>query len=490
MIEVDTPIIKGRASKVSPLVKDLLKADTKVLPLALQSNGNHQPNSRPVPLARYHSREFAELERERLWKKAWQFACREEDLPNVGDRVPYNVGTLSFVIIRSAENEFRAFHNTCLHRGTRLCEGASSGAHLRCPFHGWAWNPDGSLHSIPSDWDFPQVMQQREKFQLPEVKIGTWGGFIFINPDPEADPLEDALGILPEHFRSTDPEQRFTYVHISHKVHANWKITMEAFLEAYHVVETHADSMPFTGDASTQYDIWDDGKSHISRLYTPLGVPSPHLGDEASALHAVQGLATVMALAAGPDVPPPQIDNAETGRAQVAEWRRQTMGAALGRDFSQVSDAELVDTIQYFMFPNFCPWFGEGLPLVYQFLPLGDDPDWSVMNIRLMAPVPGGGAPRPPSAPIIELGANDSFSEGVPQIGLLSHIFDQDLGNLPLVQSGLKEDFDHELSKLPRIQRGVKEAVHRYAVFGRYQESRIMHFHETLSSFMQLDEDQ
>lgn len=490
MSEIDTPIIKGRASKVSPLVKDLLKADTKKLPLALRCNGNYEPVTRPVPLARYFSREFAELEKERLWKKTWQFACREEDIPSVGDRVPYTVGTFSYMIVRSAPNEFRAFYNTCLHRGTRLCEGKASGAQIRCPFHGWAWNPDGSLASIPSDWDFPHVMRKKDEFKLPEVKVGTWGGFIFINPDPEAGPLEDALGILPEHFRSFEPENRFTYAHISHKVHANWKVTMEAFLEAYHVVETHSDSMPFTGDASTQYDVWDNGKSHISRLYTPLGVPSPHLGDEASALDAVRGLAQIMALAAGPNVPPAQVDTAEGGRAQVAEWRRQTMGAAFGRDFSKWSDAELVDTIQYFMFPNFCPWFGEGLPLVYQFLPLGDDPDWSVMNVRLMAPVPGGGAPRPPSAPILELEAHQSFSEHAPQIGLLSHIFDQDLGNLPLVQDGLKEEIGHELGKLPQVQRGLKTASHRDAVFGRYQECRIAHFHEVLGKVMQLPEGQ
>lgn len=487
MTTIEAPVIKGRASKVSPLVKDLLRADSRELPPALKATGNYQPSTLKVPLERYYSREFAELEMERLWKKTWQFACREEDIPNIGDRVPYHVGTLSFVIIRSGENEFRAFHNTCLHRGTRLCEGPGSGEHIRCPFHGWAWNPDGTLHNIPSDWDFPHVTERKDDFRLPEAKVGTWGGFIFINPDPEAGPLQESLGVLPEHFRSWEPENHFTYAHISRRVHANWKTTLEAFLEAYHVVETHADAMPFTGDASTQYDIWDDGKAHISRLYTPLGVPSPHLGDDASPLHALMGLAQVMAMAAGPDVAPPQIDSVETGRAQVAEWRRQTMGAALGRDFTHLADAELIDTIQYFMFPNFCPWYGEGLPLVYQFLPCGNDPDWSVMNIRLLAPVPGGGVPRPPSAPIVELAHDENFSDGSKNIGILAHIFDQDMGNLPSIQSGLKEDVDHDVGKLPMVQKGLKSASHRHAVFGRYQESRITHFHEILAKVLQLD---
>lgn len=488
--QVEGPIIRGSTSKASPSVDELLAADSKPLPPALQARGEYEPRSIKVPLSRYSSREFAALEMEHLWKKTWQYACREEDLPNVGDRLPYTVGTLSFMIVRSGENEFKAFHNSCLHRGTRLCESHASGTTIRCPFHGWAWKPDGSLDSIPSDWDFPSVTRCKEEFSLPEVKLATWGGFIFINPDPNAGPLADVLGVLPEHFASFEPENRFTYAHISRKVHANWKVTMEAFLEAYHVVETHSDSMPFTGDASTRYDIWDDGASHISRLYTPLGVPSPLLGDEASRLMAVQGLAQVMALAAGPGVAPPAVTSAEEGRAQVAEWRRQTMGAALNRDLSAVTDAELVDTIQYFMFPNFCPWFGEGLPLVYQFLPLGDDPDWSVMNIRLTAPIPGG-APRPPSAPIIEIGPDESFNDKAPNLGILSHIFDQDMGNLPMVQGGLKrDDHDHEVGKLGQVQRGLKSASHQYAILGRYQECRIAHFHEVLGKVLKVVEGQ
>lgn len=465
MSDVDLPLTKGFSSKASPLVADLLRNDSKTLPPALQAVGNHEPKTRPIPMSRYYDPAFAELEKEHLWKKTWQFACREEDIPELGDRIPYDVGDLSFLIIRSGKNEFKAFYNSCLHRGTRLCNGQGGGEHIRCPFHGWEWNTSGSLHKIPSDWDFPHVIAKSQEFSLPEAKVSTWGGFIFINPDLEAAPLEPVLGVLPEHFRSWAPENHFTFAHISKRIHANWKLTLEAFLEAYHVIETHSDAMPFTGDATTQYDIWDDGVSHVSRLITPLGVPSPHLGDEASGEAALQGVAMVMAIAAGPGVEPARIDSVELGRSQVAEWRRQTMGTALGRDFSQLSDSELVDTIQYFMFPNFCPWYGEGLPLVYQFLPYGDDPNESVMNIRLLAPVPGGDVPRPPSAQIIELGPEDDFSTNVPQIGVLSHIFDQDMLNLPIVQKGVKS----------------ASPSHAHSTLGRYQESRIAHFNEVLA---------
>jgi len=455
-------VIRGVSSAVSPLTEALIEADSREVGAGLRTRGNYLPQQKKIPLHRYHSMEYAALEKERLWKRVWQFACREEDIPNVGDRVPYTVGDLSFVVVRSGPREFRAFYNTCLHRGTRLCDGAGSGASLRCPFHAWEWHLDGSLKNIPSRWDFGQV--KNAEYHLPEAKVGTWGGFIFINPDPSAPPLEPSLGVLPEFFEDCPAEDRFTAFHIRKRVRANWKVTLEAFLESYHVVETHSDSLTFTGDASTQYDIWEEGVSHISRLITPLAIPSPHLGDGASATAAVDRAYEVFAMAM-PGVPVPKFDPNSTlsGRAQVAEWRRQMLGAGLGRDLARWPDVAMLDSIQYFMFPNFCPWYGEGLPLIYQFLPYGTDPNESLMSVRLTAPLPGAGAPRPPAAPIMELDFDEPFSSR-PEIGLLSLIFDQDMSNLPRIQAGI---------------RGA-DPNRAEATLGRYQEQRIQHFHEVL----------
>jgi nitrite reductase/ring-hydroxylating ferredoxin subunit len=453
---------RGAASAVSPLTADLLRRDSRELPEALKSTGNYLPQPRKVDFARYYDPAFAALEQERLWSKTWQFACREEDIPEVGDRTTYDVGDLSFIIVRTATDQVRAFYNSCRHRGTRLCHGSSSARSIRCPFHGWEWNNDGSVRNIPSRWDFPQVAD--EEYRLREAKVGLWGGFIFIHPSPDAPPLASFLGVLPEHFRSWEPERHFTFAHIRKLVRANWKITLEAFLEAYHVVETHPDSLPFVGDASTQYDIWESGHSHISRLITPTGVPSPHLGDGASPLVALQVTVQALAMTAGENVALPQVDNPDTGRAVIAQWRRQMLGAALARDFSALPDAGLLDAIQYHMFPNFCPWYGEGLPLVYQFLPYGNDPNLSVMNIRLLAPLPGNNAPPPAPAPTVEIGFDEGFSGKVPQIGFLQHIFDQDSGNLPNIQRGLRS----------------ADPDRAYATLGRYQEARITYFHEIL----------
>lgn len=453
-------IIKGHSTKESPLVSDLLHDDSAVVPESLVADGNYYPEFNRVPFSTYLDRGYAELELEHVWKKSWQFACREEDIPEIGDRYPYDVGPLSFIIIRSGKNEFKAFYNSCLHRGTKLCTGMTGSNQIRCPFHGWTWNVDGSIKTIPSQWDFPFI---DDSFRLPEVLLDRWGGCIFINPDPEAVPLADSLGVLPAHFSHFDLADRFTLAFTQKKIRANWKQVWAAFLEAYHVAETHFDAVDFTGDANTKYDCFDDGKVIVSRLFTPAGVPSPTLGDRVSAREAAIITAQSFANAFGPaaETTLPDFDSMpQFGRREIAAWRKEIMSQMLGADFSNVSDAEMIDSIQYAMFPNFGPWLGEGLPLLYQFLPLGDNPDESLFTVRLTAPLPKGGA-RPPSAPLTHLDF-DEFFESLPEWGRLAHVFDQDMSNLPNIQAGM---------------RSASNAC-AYLALGRYQEQRIALMHE------------
>ena len=112
----------------------------------------------------------------RLWPRAWQWACREEHVPDVGDTYVYDIGQYSVIVVRSAADTIQAFLNSCTHRGTRILAGEGSGyvAAFTCPFHGWSWELDGRLREIPSEWDFPEV--RKEVGQLVEAKTATWGG--------------------------------------------------------------------------------------------------------------------------------------------------------------------------------------------------------------------------------------------------------------------------------------------------------------------------
>lgn len=455
-------VVKGFATAASPVMADLLIHDTVPGEPVLRETGNHFPAPRKVPFGVYYDPEFAKLEMEKVWKKSWQPAGRVEDLPEIGDRKLYEVGTLSFIIVRSGEHEFRALQNACLHRGTRLCSGPSISNSIKCPFHAWEWNLDGSLKNIPSRWDFPDV--KNENYHLPEAKVGLWGGFIFINPDPNADPLEDYLGVLPKHFSRRDAEDRYTFVGFRKKLRANWKLAQEAFLEAYHVMETHPNIMSYNSDTGACYDIWDDGKAHISRSITASAVPSGHLGDDASRLQAAQDSLNTFAKGLVDEVP--KIKSAETGRGEVAQWRRDMMSKVWDVDLSQVSDSGMLDANEYFMFPNFFPWWGEGLPLSYTFLPYEDDPNQCIAEFRLLFPIPEHG-PRPPAAELIEIDFDTPIAS-VPPLGFIASVFDQDFSNAPLVQKGLRSTTNGE----------------QLITLGRYQECRITGFYEVLDRWL------
>ena len=139
------------------------------------------------PVTRYTSREWLEREKASLWKKVWQFACREEDIPDPGDHYRYDIAGMSFLVVRTETGDLKCYPNACLHRGRMLKEFDGNAKELRCPFHGFCWKLDGQLQDIPADWDFPHIDQ--DTFSLPEIPLATWAGFIFINPDQGCAPL-------------------------------------------------------------------------------------------------------------------------------------------------------------------------------------------------------------------------------------------------------------------------------------------------------------
>ena len=201
----------------------------------------------------------------------WQFACREEHIPRVGDHTVYDIAGRSYLIMRSAPDTIKAFPNACLHRGRQLKQYDGNCSEIRCPFHGFAWHLDGSLQDVPARWDLPHVTAER--FHLPEVKVGTWDGFVFINPDPDAEPLEDFVKELAAHFDRWNLRDRYVQAHVSKIIEANWKIAQEAFCEAFHVNATHPQILPYIGDTNSQVDVWEN----CSRVITPAATPSPLL---------------------------------------------------------------------------------------------------------------------------------------------------------------------------------------------------------------------
>ena len=187
---------KGHARAAGRSVQDVLLKDTVPAPLPLLASAYDFLGDDDLDAQRYTEAGFAAKEMTKMWAKTWQWACREEHIPEPGDRYVYDIGPYSVIISRDEAGIVHAFRNSCTHRGTRLIgsEGTGFGTGITCPFHGWSWHCDGSLEQIPAKWDFPHVTT--ETHNLRPVACDAWGGFIFINLDAAAAPLSDQLEVM------------------------------------------------------------------------------------------------------------------------------------------------------------------------------------------------------------------------------------------------------------------------------------------------------
>lgn len=428
----------------------LLDTDTRRVPEVLRWQSPAAVPVQKVAIERYTSRAFHDLEVERVWRRVWQMACREEEIAEVGDLVVYEIANDSLIVVRTARDEIRAFHNACLHRGRALrdCDGRVD--ELRCPFHGWTWKLDGTLQHVPGRWDFPHV--DDERYRLPEAKVGTWGGFVFVNLDPACAPLAEHLGELPRHFERWPLEDRFKEVHVEKVLPCNWKVAQEAFMEAYHVVATHPQLLPGIGDANSQYDV----SGNFSRAITANMTPSPHLAWQPSEQDMLDSMMT-RSLDAEPSLRVPEGMTARQTLALVGRMQLQSTVASV----QELSDAELADSFYYTLFPNFHPW-GAYNRIVYRFRPYRNDPDRSLMEVIYLSPFRGR---RPKPAAVHRLGVDDDWTQA-PELGFLARVFDQDTFNLG------------------RVQRGLHAARHTHVTFARYQETKIRHFHALLGRWV------
>jgi choline monooxygenase len=133
----------------------------------------------------------------------------------------------------------RAFLNVCRHRGSVLATGAAARETLQCRYHAWTYGLDGTLKAAPRSNSEPGF--DCEGVSLRPASVGAWGPFLFANPDPEAAPLAEVLGELPELVAAAgiDVDELRHHARAESNVEANWKLVAENFLECYHCAVAH-----------------------------------------------------------------------------------------------------------------------------------------------------------------------------------------------------------------------------------------------------------
>jgi phenylpropionate dioxygenase-like ring-hydroxylating dioxygenase large terminal subunit len=212
-----------------------------------------EPLSAPmtIDVEAYVSADYARAERDKLWAKVWQQAGRVEEIPKVGDFLTYDILDDSIIIVRTAPDTIRAYHNVCSHRGRALVD-TPPGEHdargrrrqFVCGFHGWRYSLEGENTYAPEREDWPCGLTD-ERAGLKDVQVDTWGGWLWVNLDPGCEPLRDylepAAGLI-DPFQPENMRYRWRRWLV---FDCNWKTALEAFMETYHVPYTHPEFMNF-----------------------------------------------------------------------------------------------------------------------------------------------------------------------------------------------------------------------------------------------------
>ena len=454
--------IKARNPSYS--FQDLLDLEEVDVPAALREDTNTYLGSEDLPIDRWTSQEFFQLETEKMWTRTWQMACRESQVLKPGDYFVYDIVNFSILITRTEGGELKAYHNSCLHRGRALKRGAGQTEELRCPYHGFAWSLSGEFKGAPCQWDFPHI--EDAEFSLPEVHVETWEGWVFINMADDPQPLSEYMGVLPEHFQRWDHERRYISMHVQKVIGANWKAVLEAFIESYHAIATHPQIMSYQGIDNSQYDVWGD---NVSRTITPSAVVNPSHEDQYTEQDSVNTMLGTSALVG---------DGEGDSDTNVKSRARDTIAKVNAEAFQAMHDqnleahatkSELMDSTLYLLFPNFAPWAGFGPVLTYRHRPNGDDINSCIMDIFFLTPYTEG-EERPEDAPTTRLEIDEPFSQAADVMG-----------------AGLARIFDQDASNLPQVQKGMRASKKGAVTLANYQEVRIRHFHQTLDKYLCAD---
>ena len=200
-----------------------------------------------IPAHVYNDREIFELEKERVFSRAWVFVGHESEIAQPGDYVVRRVLEDSFILTRDEQGEVRAHFNMCLHRGMQVCRAeVGNASHFRCPYHGWSYRNDGRIVGLPFHKDAyggEAGFQRKGQRLLPAPSLATYNGMIFLSMDPDAPPLEEFLGDF-RFYLDYYTKQSASGIELRGpqrwRVKANWKIGAENFAgDMYHTPQTH-----------------------------------------------------------------------------------------------------------------------------------------------------------------------------------------------------------------------------------------------------------
>jgi len=402
-----------------------------------------------VQKERYFDPDFFRMEGDALWARVWQMACRLEEIPNAGDFVEYTILDQSVIVVRGEDLAVRAFHNTCRHRGVRLVDGpGNSTSGFTCPFHGWCYGTDGTNTFVSRSSTFSEHNLEAGEIDLVAVQCESWGGCAWINLDDSAPPLRDCIEPFATYMDAWKLETMRAEWWLSFRLPVNWKLAQEAFMEQYHVLETHP-QLRIPGrypqrNKAFEPKVFIESELHYLRMMSEGMAGMVHAND----VKIAEGLQDIEL----PDDPAAARATWEHAlNAAVVEWHREQ-----GHDIPDLNDVEAGGFTEpmVYCFPHFFVLPMYSSTSAYRFRPIG--PEETLMEIWSLTRFPADAdraAPPPPTP------------------------WEYDDPRVPPIPT---QDF----SNLPRQQQGLHSRTFEYMRLSGQIEGHIANFHRTIDGYL------
>ncbi len=432
-----------------------------------------------IPVDAYTSESYARAENERLWGKVWQAACRAEEIPNVGDFVTYDIMDESIIVVRTAADKIQAFYNVCQHRGRQLTEGCGNARQFICKFHGWRWKINGETAFI-NDRKGYQGSLTDENTRLVPVQVDGWGGWIWINMDPDCEPLAQYLDPVAKYLAPFELEKMRYRWRQWLVFPCNWKTALEAFNESHHAAITHPQLCAWGAPAfywcrAEGKHAWHGpaadagGGGNMSATISstldsegnrPAKTQDPRIVTAQSLRATMAGVnsCTTDTMIAAADRLVDELPEGTPDDVVMAHFSAlaQSIDAARGVIWPTLDPQLLPETgHDWHLFPNSVILQGITYALCYRARPNGSDPNSCIFETYVIERYPEGGEPETEWVHV-----PDPMDPRWPEV------LQQDFGNMPFVQKGMKS-------------RGFKGARPNPR-----QEITVNHFHRTLAEYM------
>ena len=193
------------------------------------------------PARYYLDAQIYEMEKEAIFYKNWWLAGHVSRLPEPGSYIRVDIHDQGILLVRGRDGEIRAFYNVCQHRGHELVkDDAGKMSNLMvCPYHAWAFDLEGGLVRARNTEDLPGF--KKSDFNLKKVLVAENCGLLYINLDPDAEPLSQITENLEDEIRAHIPrvDELVHAGRITYNVKCNWKVLIDNFLECYHCHPAH-----------------------------------------------------------------------------------------------------------------------------------------------------------------------------------------------------------------------------------------------------------